>query len=412
MSTGYARTRVSPATLAAARAAAALAAAKQRFGQAARNAERMAEDLAHAEARFGAVGASMPHFRLPRSETVADWSNATAELEEQTETVARAISEARRREDLKSLSFLTDSLTATLTQVASPRTEMPRSSTHLPPPQSEPSAEVTGATYRSPRGVRNLSEVAAGVLATLLPAAETSLVLELCKQLEEMSPDDWRSEMVLESLQRQAQNENERARRGQANQALIKSLLSELDEVAGPEVDALRQQLAEFDPYQALPPGTTERVRVTAREASERTEEEVVAQALAEVLGDLGYQIDENFAHNLRAGEAVAPLPGDDHRGVVFRVDRDRLMYAVARYDESGRRQPRADQMAEGRWCADLPSIANAMERRNVAFEVEQANPPGARDLYLRREAPSWQLTRRPRRLEEDDDARQQARQR
>lgn len=162
------------------------------------------------------------------------------------------------------------------------------------------------------------------------------------------------------------------------------------------ELDELRRQLVDF-------PGPRTGEMLRALDALERTGGEIttelkaavekarsadkgeterrqVAKALKSSLGDLGYEVGEDF-ETLLGDQGVADAHQSAWRGYAVRVrsgaDSSDVRFNVVREEAAGPWQSARDKEVEESWCSDFERLLSLLERRGVEPEVVRRIPAG-----------------------------------
>lgn len=174
---------------------------------------------------------------------------------------------------------------------------------------------------------------------------------------------------------------NRRATEADADAERARHLLADL-RIHADEPQVLATALGEVVARRAeLTDDLVEEVRAVVTAASAQAEASFVTASVAEILGDLGYVVDEGFATVL-ARDGLAHVRGgsphwDDH-GVRIRLDADRreLMFNVVR----ARGRPSSttrDVALEEDWCSDLPAVLDGFDDLGIDLTIATRAAPG-----------------------------------
>ncbi|WBB80617.1 hypothetical protein O7606_04290 [Micromonospora sp. WMMD882] len=148
-------------------------------------------------------------------------------------------------------------------------------------------------------------------------------------------------------------------------------------------LDAVRAALAEVAAFRRdLDDGLLDQVAGLRAQVESRASAASLTDAVADVLGELGYLVGPDFSVGEAAeGRLEISHPGRPDHLVRMRVDGDDRQLVAMMYRADGPGDAGADTSAEAAWCGDLDRAVGRLADAGLAFTPIVLTDPGARPV-------------------------------
>lgn len=354
-------------------------AALERYRQAAVRHGALVTETASCRAAHGRGVTALRRASAPAARATAD------ELDAETERLEAATGQARVLLETQLAQVFRDELTALAARPA-PRVHHRR--TTAAGPSAEESAAARAREQQEAAARREALARRAADLLARLPAAAPAQLRELCRanaaEVASAAGED-KARRVLASLEERVSRAIRAQRAVEEAAEHAAALAARLEDVPGAVAERLTRRLAEVGEERRaeVPAALVAEVEAAVAEADIERSRRVAARALARVLADLDYHVDEGFETALAdRGTALAGLPGEPGYGLKVLFDRGSsvLRHIVVR-DAEADGGGIADRRAQKAFCAGLPALVNGLGRHHVRLSASQLEEPGQRPV-------------------------------
>ena len=231
-----------------------------------------------------------------------------------------------------------------------------------------------------PARAGHFRETAARVLARLelAPGAAMPVELEGLARAIVLAPSDERAEALTAELRLAVQRQRETNAAQAADAEHARRMLGELPEDAPvPLLRALERVAAGVERMDDALRQAARNVLDGAAAERAAVEHDAAAYVLEQSLRDLGYDVEDIEATLFADGGVVHfQRPGWENYFVRLRLDpRERTVnfnVVRARGGEQSAERTRLDTLAEDRWCAEFPRLAETLAARGLALDVKR----------------------------------------
>lgn len=198
-----------------------------------------------------------------------------------------------------------------------------------------------------------------------------------------------RRAVLVSALRQHVQAVNQAVERERRNRERASALEAELDGLAGEAVERMRGKLRGLDRRGELPVGLEEEVRRVRDGAIADRDRRFVLEQAADVLRELGYDVDGDFVASVSSAEGrIVPIGDVGTHGMRLRARDGRLLANLVRFDVDGRLDPSADGGAAETMCSTYAEVERLLADRGIDTRRDVDLAPGSGNVEVRREAP------------------------
>jgi hypothetical protein len=333
----------------------ALSAARDRYA-------RVAQECVSVAATLKGLGDKVPAVASSVKGDSAAVASAANELERRTARMRERITEIRVALAIAALPKV--HLTLTFNEPAAKPGAKPAASA---PRTARPAAPAVKDQ------VALAQELVSKALAVLGPDAAPGLTRKLTGVVAAKGPDQQR--ITVDDLRITIQGLRKTFDLAQKNESRREQVLVALDGCEGADARELRSRITRVPPGGSVPVSLAHATAVAAAERAHR-DALFVQDAVADVLAEIGYRVEDSMAVTVADEGLLLELPGHAHHVARLSSRGDQLRFNVIRVDAEA--NAGADTAAEVTACEVFADVRAALRKAGVAWDVTRMDPPGA----------------------------------